>query len=159
MKKNLLRFFLSLVAVSVVLTWFWLNGLQIRYALLFRPAAQFAFQQLDIHQSGLTLVIEHFTNLIPFIALSLALPGVRLRKRLICLASGLVILAAVHFILIIVVSKIYSVHSLSKTAYKYMFPLFTINDALPLVLWFLFFPGEIIGVFRRNKKPTPEAKT
>jgi len=154
-KRNLLQFFLSLVVVSAVLTWFWFNGLQIRYALLFKPAAQSAFRLFDIHKSGVTIVIEHFTNLIPFIALTLALPKVRLQKRLIRLVVGLLILAAVHFILIIAVSGVYSAHSLSETAYKYIFPMCTINDALPLVLWFLFFSNEIIATFR-TMKPAAE---
>ncbi len=152
MKRKLLRFFLSLIIVSVVLTWFWFNGLQISYALLYKPMAQFAFRVLKIYKSGVTLVIEHFTNLIPFIALSVSLPGVRIKKRLIRLFLGLIILMAVHFFLIIAVSKIYATYELSQTAYKYMFPLFMINDALPLALWFLFFSEEILSTFRRQKR-------
>ena len=152
MKKNLLFFFLSLAVVSVVLTWFWFHGLQVRYAMLFGPAARSAFRLLGIHKSGLKLVIEHFTNIIPFIALCLALPRVGLKKRLTRLALGLGILALAHFIMIVAVSAVYSVHSLSPTAYKYIFPILTVNDALPLVIWFLFFSEEIIGLFRTNKK-------
>jgi hypothetical protein len=150
-KKNLLIFFLSLVVISVVLTWFWFNGLQVRYALLFGPAAKFMFRQLGIHKSGLKLVIEHFTNIIPFIALCVALPGVKIKKRLTRLAIGLGILIVVHFIMIIFVSAIYSTHSGSPTAYKYIFPILTINDALPLIIWFLFFSKEVVGLFKRKK--------
>lgn len=151
MKKNLWRFFLSLVVVSAILTWPWFSGLKIRYAALFGPAAKFMFRQLGIPKSGLMLVIEHFTNLIPFIALSVSLPGVRLTKRLLRLGFGLLILVAIHFILIVAVSRVYSVHSLTPTAYRYIFPLLTINDALPLVLWFLFYSDEIIRLFRRKQ--------
>jgi len=150
-KRNLLKFFLSLVVVSAVLTWFWLNGLQLSYALLFKTPAQFTFRLLKIYKSGVTLVIEHFTNLIPFIALSVSLPGVAIKKRLIRLVLGLIILMVVHFLLIISVSKIYATYSLSQTAYKYMFPLFILNDALPLALWFVFFSEEILSLFRRRK--------
>lgn len=152
MKKNLLLFFLSLVVISVILTWFWFNGLQIRYAMLFGPAAKFTFRLLGIHKSGLMLVIEHFTNIVPFIALCLSLPKVAIKKRLIRFALGLGILAVVHFIMIVSVSAVYSAHSGSPTAYKYIFPILTINDALPLVLWFLFFSDEILRLFRKSKK-------
>ena len=152
MKRKLLRFFLSLIVVSALLTWFWFDGLQVRYALLFKPMAQAAFRFFKIYRSGITLVIEHFTNLIPFIALSVSLPGVKIGKRLVRLFLGLIILMAVHFFLIISVSKIYSAYQLSATAYKYMFPLLIINDALPLVLWFLFFSEDILKVFRPPKK-------
>jgi hypothetical protein len=135
----------------VVLTWFWFNGLQVEYAMLFKPAAQFMFRQLGINKSGLRLVIEHFTNLIPFIALCVSLPGVKLKKRLIRSALGLAILVIVHFTLIIAVSGIISVYSGSPTAYKYIFPILTINDALPLILWFLFFSEEVISLFRKKK--------
>jgi hypothetical protein len=137
--------------LSFLLTWFWFKSLQVEYAMLFGPAAKFMFRQLGIHRSGLKLVIEHFTNLIPFIALCVSLPGVRLKKRLIRSAMGLAIMIVVHFILIISVSGIYSAHSLSPTAYKYIFPILTINDALPLILWFLFFSEEVISLFRKKK--------
>lgn len=153
MKKKLLIFFLSLILVSVVLTWFWFNGLQVRYAILFGPAAKFTFRHLGIPKSGLNLVIEHFTNIIPFIALCVTLPGIKLAKRVIRLAAGLVILALVHFILIVAVSKVYSLYSMSQIAYKYIFPMLTINDALPLVLWFLFFSNEVLDLFRRKQAP------
>ncbi len=148
MKRNLLRFFLSLIVVSAGLTWVWFNGVQIQYALMFKPAAQWAFRLLGIDRSGITIVVEHFTNLIPFIALTLALPDVAWKNRLIRLIIGLAILAVVHFILIVAVSKVYSIYSLSETAYKFIFPMCTINDALPLALWFLFFSNEIIAMFR-----------
>jgi len=152
-KKNLLYFFLSLVVISAVLTWFWFNGLQVRYAMIFGPAAKFVFRQLGIYKSGLKLVIEHFTNLIPFIALCLALPGVYWKKRLWHGLIGLLILVAVHFGMIIAVSAVYTKHYMSPEAYKYIFPILTINDALPLVLWFLFFSEEILTLFRKKKSP------
>jgi hypothetical protein len=152
-RKDLLLFFLSLAVISVVLTWFWYNGLQVRYAMLFGPAAKFMFRQLGIHKSGLKLVIEHFTNLVPFIALCIALPRVHWRKRLVRSAIGLGILIVVHFIMIVAASAIYSAYAMSATAYKYIFPILTINDALPLILWFLLFSEEVIGLFRRGKTP------
>ena len=151
MKRNLWLFFLSLVIISVILTWVWFHGLQIQYAMLFGPAAKFTFRQLGIYKSGLKLVLEHFTNLIPFIALCIALPKVPIKKRLIRSGIGLGILVVVHFIMIIAVSAIYTKHYMSPTAYKYIFPILTINDALPLVLWFLFFSDEILNLFRRKK--------
>jgi hypothetical protein len=151
-KKNLLIFFLSLIVVSVILTVIWFNGLQVKYAMMFGPAAKFMFRKLGIHKSGLTLVIEHFTNLIPYIALCISLRGVQMKKRLLRLGYGIGILAAVHFILIIAVSKIYDAYSLSPTAYKYVFPMLTLNDALPLVLWFIFFSDEIIRLFKPKRK-------
>ena len=156
MRKKLLLFFLSLVAISAVLTWFWFHGLQVSYALLFGPAAKAVFRQLGIHKSGLKLVIEHFTNIIPFIALCISLPGVDFKKRLIRSGLGLLILALVHFIMIIAASAIYSAHSMSPTAYKYLFPILTINDALPLVIWFLFFSEEIIRLFKKKKAAAPK---
>jgi len=159
-KKRLLLFLLSLGVVSGALTWIWFQDLQVRYAMLFRAPAQFVFRQLGIHKSGLLLVIEHFTNLIPFIALTVSLPGINLKRRLARLGLGLAVLAAVHFILIVAVSAVYNAYALSPTAYKYMFPLLIVNDALPLVLWFLLFSEEIIAMFRVKKRdaavePTP----
>ena len=151
MKKNLVYFFLSLIIISAVLTWIWFNWLQIHYALLFGPAARFTFRQLGIYKSGLRLVLEHFTNIIPYIALCASLPGVKLKKRLIRSAIGLGILVIVHFIMIIAVSAVYTAHGLTSTAYKYYFPILTINDALPLVIWFLLFSEEILNLFRRKK--------
>lgn len=147
---------LSLIVISVVLTIFWRDGLQMRYALLFKPAAMYAYKALGIHKSGIMLVIEHFTNLIPYIALCLSLPNARWSRRFIRLAYGLGILVIVHFILLIAISKVYSVYGGSETAYKFMVPMFIFNDALPLAIWFLFFYREIISLF---KKDTPTAST
>jgi hypothetical protein len=150
-KKNLLRFFLSLIAISVVVTWLWFQSLQIEYAKLFKAPAQFAFRQLGIPKSGLMLVLEHFTNLVPYIALCLSLPTAPWKKRFTRLGLGLAILIVVHYIMLVAVSGVYSTYSLSPTAYKFLFPILTISDALPLVLWFLFFSEEIIGLFRKQK--------
>lgn len=159
MKKNLLRFFLSLIGLSALLTWLWFYGLpfisttslQLAYAGLFRAPAIAVFRLLGISKSGMMIVLEHYTNLVPYIALCLALPGVPWVRRLTRLGYGLGIQVVVHFLLLVIVSKVYTVHALSPTAYKYIFPLLTINDALPLVLWFLFFSEEIILLFRRQK--------
>jgi hypothetical protein len=119
--------------------------------MLFGPAAKFMFRQLGIHKSGLKFVIEHFTNLVPYLALCVSLPGVAPKKRITRSALGLAVLVIFHFIMIVVVSGVYSEYSLSRTAYKYMFPILTINDALPLVLWFLLFSEEILTLFRKRK--------
>ncbi len=152
--KKLTLFFLSLIFVSATLAWFWFDGLQIQYARLFGPAAKFTFRQMGINKSGLKLVIEHFTSIIPFIALVVALPSVAIGKRIKRLAYGILILMFGHFLLIVGASAVYTNWGLSKTAYKYLFPMLTINDAFPLVLWFVFFSDEILTMFSRRKART-----
>lgn len=156
MIKNLSVFLLSLIGISVILTYFWRDGLQMRYVLLFKPAAIYTFKLLGIHKSGIRLVLEHFTNLIPYIALCLSLPNARWRKKLIYLGYGLVVIILVHFVLIIAISKVYSVYGGSETAYIFMVPMFILNDALPLVIWFLFFYREIVSLFKKKAVTSSE---
>ncbi|MCK5126494.1 MAG: hypothetical protein KAR42_09580 [candidate division Zixibacteria bacterium] len=150
MIKKLAVFLLSLLGISILLTIIWINGAQVQYALLFKPAAIFMFKTLGIHKSGLNFVLEHFTNLIPYIALCLSIPNTSWKKKLTRLGYGLGILMVVHFTLIIAVSKVYSVYSNSETAYIFIFPMFIINDTLPLLLWFLFFSNEVLSFFKRK---------
>ena len=150
MIKNLVVFLLSLIVISVLVTYVWFEALQLRYALLFKPAAMYVFRLFHIPKSGLMLVLEHFTSIIPYIALCLSLPNAAWKKKLTRLGYGLAIIAAVHFVLIIAISKVYSVHALSPTAYKFIFPMFILNDALPLILWFMFFSTEVITLFKKT---------
>ncbi len=152
MIRNLSVFLLSLIGISAILTYFWQDGLQIRYTLLFKPAAMYCFKLFGIQKSGITLVMEHFTNLIPYIALCISLPNAEWKKKFIRLGYGLSILITVHFVLIIAISKVYMLYRGSETAFKFMVPMFILNDALPLVIWFLFFSQEVITLFKR--KPT-----
>lgn len=127
-----------------------------QYTMLFKPAAMYVYKLLGIHKSGIRLVIEHFTSLIPYIALCISLPNAPWKRRIIYLGYGLGIIILVHFILIIAISKVYSVYSGSETAYKFMVPMFILNDSLPLIIWFLFFYREIISLFKREKATASE---
>lgn len=140
---------LKLVAISVVVTFVWFWWLQLRYAAMFGPAAKFAFRTLGIQKSGHLLVLEHFTSLVPFIALSLSLPNGFKKKRLLRLGIGITIIAAAHYLLLIAVSAVYAAHGLTGITYKYIFPMLTINDALPLLLWIVLFAEEIRALFHK----------
>jgi len=35
-----------------------------------------------------------------------------------------------------------------KTAYKYIVSIFLVNDAMPLILWLVFFPGVLGEMFK-----------
>ena len=82
-----------------------------------------------------------------------ALPAVGIRKKAFRLVYGLLILAAFHFALILAVSAVYDRYGLSPSTYKYIFPMLIVNDALPLVLWFLFFSEEVMALFSRKSPP------
>jgi hypothetical protein len=150
-KRNLLRFFLSLIVVTVICTALWIYAVQVPYTTMFAPLARPLFRLLDVKVSGAVFVMEHFASLIPFLALSISLPHIPLKRRLSRMAIGLGSIVFIHFLLIIISSVIFTHSGLSARSYKQVFPMLLVNDALPLILWFVLFSEEVIRLFSRRK--------
>jgi hypothetical protein len=151
-RNKLLQFFLSLIAITVICTTIWIIGGRGAYTNLFAAPALYLFRLLGITRSGAVFVMEHFASLIPFLALSLALPGVAIKRRLFRTGIGLALIVIGHFAIILIASAIFSKYDLSAKSYKMIFPLLLVNDAAPLIIWLSLFSSEIISLFSRKKK-------
>ncbi|HWR83097.1 MAG TPA: hypothetical protein VN285_07330 [Candidatus Deferrimicrobium sp.] len=151
MKKSLWPFLLKLLVFSLVLGYLWFSRYQKQYPYWIDGFADPFFKLIGVRQWWLALVIEHFTNLVPYLALVLASPGLvsKWKRSLIALVGGVAILIVGHLLLSSAVYFVNEKYALSKDAYRILVPMYIINDALPLALWIGFFPklpGELFGL-------------
>ncbi len=142
MRKNLWLFLLKLLLFSLALGYLWFSRFQVQYPYWIDGIADPFFKLVGVRRWWLALVIDHFTNLVPYLALVLASPGLidNWKRTLVSLFVGVAILVFGHLLLSWAVYYFNEKYSLSKGFYRYMVPLYIINDALPLVLWLGFFP-------------------
>jgi hypothetical protein len=148
-KKELYPFLLKLSGFSLILGYFWYAGLQRYYPELIDPVASPILTMLGVRRWWLALVAEHFTNIIAYLALVLATAGLisQWKRHLIALFGGTAIIVLVHILMSAAVYYLELKYSMSKSFYKIIVPIYIFNDALPLVLWLLFFQNEFVRIF------------
>ena len=158
-RKELWLFLAKLTGLTLVFGYIWYAGLQERYPYILQPIAEPILTSLGVREWRLMLVLEHFTNIVPYLALVLASPRILAiwKKVVTALVIGTVVIVAGHIALSAAVYHLEQAYSLSKSFYRVIVPLYLINDALPLVLWLLFFPrlpGQLLGIelFGRKKR-------
>ena len=160
MRKSLWLFLLKLLVFSLALGYLWFSRYQVLYPYWIDGIADPFFKLVGVKKWWLALVVEHFTNLVPYLALVLASPGLfkHWKRTLIALVGGVAILILGHLLLSWAVYHFHVKYSLSKSFYKIVVPMYIINDALPLALWLSFFPrlpSELFG-FKWFAKTTDE---
>ena len=150
MRKDLLRFLLKLLGFTLALGYVWFAGLQRAYPDLIEPVANWFFELAGVRRWWLVLTVEHFTNVVPYLALVLASPGffTNWKRTLLALLGGLSALVLTHIVMSIAIYYIVEAYSMSRQAYRLIVPVYIINDALPLVLWLLLYPALVPRLFR-----------
>ena len=150
MRKDLLGFLLKLLGFTLVLGYVWFAGLQRAYPDLIEPVAAWFFELSGVRRWWLVLTVEHFTNLVPYLALIFASPGffTNWKRTLLALLSGLSALVLAHIVMSIAIYYIVEAYSMSRQAYRLIIPIYIVNDALPLVLWLLLYPELLPRLFR-----------
>ena len=156
-KKQLWLFLAKLIPLTVLFGYLWLTGLQTRYPFLLDPIATPFFQLVGVKRWYLALVLEHFTNIVPYVALVLASPRLirNWKRSLAALLGGVAVIVTGHLLMSWAVYHFHGLYGLSKAFYRIIVPIYLVNDALPLILWVLFYPklpGELFGlrIFDRN---------
>jgi hypothetical protein len=162
MKKNLLPFLIKLLLISLVLGFLWFWKLQNLYPRLLWPVAVPFFQWVGVKKWLLSWVLNHFANIVPYLALVLATPRVlnNRKKLLAAILGGLLVLAIMHLFLSWMVYHYYEQYQFTKSFFRRTFPFFLINDALPLPLWLVFYPRihkELFGfIFKKKVAEDPK---
>jgi hypothetical protein len=151
-----IRFLLSFVALSLPLTWWWIEWGLAAYAPVFKATATAIYQALGL---GVTVGPGRmrFINFIPFLVLVLLTPRLSLRRRFGGLAIGLVCLMASHIAL-----DLYATYTLGPRRGAHLPPAAAmVSDALPLVLWAVIardFVREVTGpLFGRTQSAEPDS--
>ncbi|MFH1374949.1 MAG: hypothetical protein ABII79_14290 [bacterium] len=149
MRKNLWLFLLKLLVFSLALGYLWFTRYQRLYPYWIDGVADPFFEFVGVRKWWLGLVVEHFTNLVPYLALVLASPGFfrHWRRTLAALVGGVAILVLGHLLLSWAVYHFNELYSLSRSFYRIVIPMYIINDALPLLLWLSFFPSLLTELF------------
>lgn len=149
MKKDLLIFLFKLISLTLVLGYFWFTGWQVRYPDWLDPIAMPFFKLVGVKRWWLALVVEHFTNIIPYIALVLSVPDHfrEWRRGLLALFGGCAVIILGHLILSWAVYYFNLDYGMSKSFYRIILPFYILNDALPFVLWIAFYPHMLTRLF------------
>jgi hypothetical protein len=113
------------------------------------PAVTFFFNIFGVTRWYLSLTVEHFASVVPFVGLVVATPGIftQWKRALIALVGGVVAIVLMHIAMSIAIFYIVEAYAMSKNAYRLLLPIYLVNDAMPLVLWLAFFPTVLSELF------------
>ncbi|MCP4685019.1 MAG: hypothetical protein GY867_06155 [bacterium] len=141
-RKDLWLFLARLLSLTSILGYLWFFYWQVEYPFAIGFIAKPFFDLVGVKKWYMALLLDHFTNLVPFVALVLSTPGLfrRWRKSLAVLVGGLAIILCFQLLLSWAVYELISRYAMSPMYIKLSLPLFFVNDALPLVLWLAFYP-------------------
>ncbi len=161
MKKEPWPFLLKLVLSTLILGYIWFAAAQNAYPHMLKPIFYPFFQWVGVKTWRLSILLDHFTNIIPFISLIIATPGFfkNWKKTLIALIGGLIILMLGHLALSWLDYHFWSQYKTTRKFFKSTFHYYLLNDALPLGLWLLFYPRvlpQIFPFFRFSKRAETE---
>lgn len=168
---KLLKFFILLIVFSLPLFWFWFAGGQSYYTKFvgqFTARLMIHLQKIpqgpvlkSYYPSLLEIVKAHYMNVIPFVALMLAVPALGWKKRLAGLGIGLAILFLAQILFTMVLSHFLWRLGRTPEFHRILLPLFSISDSMPVILWlFLAWPGAklLLGEIFVRPAPAPLPK-
>ena len=148
-KRELWLFVLKLVFFTVIFGLLWFYYVQELYPYLLKPVVFPFFKWVGVKKWRLSILLDHFTNIIPYVALVCASPGFfkNWKKSIMTLIGGLLILMAGHIALSWIDYHYWSKYDTTKPFFRRIFHFYLINDALPLGLWLLFYPRLLPQLF------------
>ena len=149
MKNELWKFLIKLAIFTVVFGLIWFLWAQDAYPRLLKPIVFPFFQWIGVKKWRLSLLLDHFTNIIPYLALVCATPGffTHWKKTIIALLGGFIILMVGHIVLSWLDYHYWSQYDMTKKFFRSIFHFYLLNDALPLGLWLLFYPRVLPQLF------------
>ena len=149
MKRELWLFLAKLAFFSVVFGLLWFYFVQDAYPHILKPVVFPFFKWVGVTKWRLSILLDHFTNLIPYLALVCSTPGFfkNWKKTILALVVGLLILIIGHIALSWIDYHYYSQYGRTKPFFRRIFHFYLLNDALPLGLWLLFYPRVLPQLF------------
>lgn len=159
-KKERLLFLAKLVPLTLILGYLWYTYVQEEYPRLLEPVASAVFSLTGVRRWWLVLLMEHFTSLVPYLALVLSTmePIKDWKRSLAALLGGVAIIIAGHLLMSIATYHIMDNFAATRTSYVLLVPVYLINDALPLVLWLLFYGSFFSRLISRKRHPAHSAE-
>jgi hypothetical protein len=137
--RRILILLLEFVALSAPLTWLWLGwGLDAYIDLLF-GLLQPIYRAFGGAHAGGTPAGHRYLSYVPFLVLMSITPGMALRRRLLAIAGGCVLLLLSHVLLTVAVDWAHARYGDSARAASALFPFLLVADGLPFLIWYLLF--------------------
>jgi len=158
MRKSGLRLLLEFTAITVPLTWLWMNGGQDAYFAFYKRLAAPILLMLGVTSFPPGLVKDRMISFIPFLALMLVTPHIPIRRRWIGIGVGFVLLFLSHIALTWWAWVSFVRDGRSPDSMLYYFPALVIADAMPFVLWALFANRFLRELLERVIPPTPSGE-
>ncbi len=157
-KKSLLRVLLEFGAITVPLTWLWMRWGEQLYVEFFRAVAFPILLAAGVTSFQRGLVDDRMIGFIPFLALMLVTPQMRLARRWIGIGVGFVVLFLSHVLLAWWAWVSFVRDGKSSESMLTYFPALVLADALPFLLWALF-ANRFLRDLLQRVLPKPPPKT
>ena len=155
MKKRLLLLAIEFLAITVPLGWLWIEWGRNAYLKLFVKIVTPVFLLIGVTELKPQLVIDHFINYVPFIVLMVITPKLSVKRRIVGIAAGIVILFIGHIGLMSLSYAATSNYGMTQKAFSVLFPGFLVNDSLPFILWAIMASGWLKEVIASTRKSEP----
>lgn len=128
---------LKIVAISVPLTWLWMEWGREAYGRLFGLLAMPIYGLLGLTDVVPTGARDRFINYLPFLILMWITPRMSWKRRIFGTLAGFAVIFCVHLVFVYVASTAGGGPSRSMTAHGFMriVPANALSDAAPFVLW------------------------
>lgn len=151
---------LKAVALTVPLTWLWIEWGRAAYGRLFTQLAIPIFGMLGMTDTLPLGERDRFINYLPFLILMVITPRLSLVRRIVGIVVGFVLIFFLQ-VVFVYVAEVVGVQGGAvdrQDIYEKMLPLLLLSDAFPFVLWIVFakeFVSEFSAKLFRNAKPPP----
>lgn len=137
MGKRLWRVLAEVLALSVPLTWLWVEGGRRAYNRVVGAAARPVLDALALPSLKLGLVSPHFVSWLPFVVLMAVTPGLTVRRRALGTLVGFGAIFVVHVACALIAAVAHAAYGTSARSVALRWPALMLNDALPFILWAL----------------------
>ena len=162
---RLLLTLLKIVVLSVPLTWLWIEWGREAYGALFAKLALPIYGLVGLTDLVPSGARDRFINYLPFLILMLITPRLSLKRRLVGIAAGFLVIFAVHVVFVYVASTAVDPRTSGITSHGFMriVPANALSDAIPFALWVFIAKdfvwekiSRVLGPASEASRPDPE---
>lgn len=136
--RRLLLLLALFFALSVPLSWLWLEWGQALYLRLLGALLAPVYRAIGLHRQGGGPVVPRLVSLVPFLVLMAITPAMSWRRRWVGSLVGVAVILAFHLLLFVMVDAAYAVLGRSRRALAQIVPLLLVNDGIPFLIWIFF---------------------
>ncbi len=135
MTRRLILLLLEFLAITLPLTWLWDVWGRDAYLAFFAWLAGPVLELLGVRRLPRMMLGNRFLNMLPFFALMLITPGLKIRRRLIgsAVGFGLIFLVQIGFAAAAFHAR--ARYGLSAQAFSALFPMLMLSDSFPFLIW------------------------